>query len=72
MTDPNDADDALDSFSDLPLQPTGSGVADLEIAYEQMRVAEESDPAVGRAGDDMIESSAVAGAGEAESEAHPS
>lgn len=28
------------SFADLPLQPTGSGVADLEIAYEQMRLAE--------------------------------
>lgn len=25
---------------ELPIQPTGSGVADLEIAYEQMIVAE--------------------------------
>jgi|GEM_PF-1863259 len=27
------------SFADLPIQPTGSGVQDLEIAYEQMQLA---------------------------------
>ncbi|WP_428970302.1 hypothetical protein ACQR50_06725 [Sphingomonas sp. Xoc002] len=27
------------SFADLPIQPTGSGVQDLEIAYEQMELA---------------------------------
>lgn len=36
MTSTNGPDAAPDSFSDPPLQPTGSGVADLEIAYEEM------------------------------------
>jgi hypothetical protein len=41
MTDPNaTTTPAPDSFGDLPMQPTGSGVADLEIAYEQMKLAE--------------------------------
>jgi len=31
------------SFGDLPIQPTGSGVADLEVAYEQMRLADEAE-----------------------------
>ena len=29
-----------DSLVEMPLQPTGSGVADLEIAYEQMKLAQ--------------------------------
>ena len=41
MTDPNaTTTPAPDNFGDLPMQPTGSGVADLEIAYEQMKLAE--------------------------------
>ena len=28
------------SLSDLPILPTGSGVADLEVAYEQMKLAD--------------------------------
>jgi hypothetical protein len=28
-------------FGDLPIQPTGSGVKELEIAYEQMKLAED-------------------------------
>jgi hypothetical protein len=40
MTDPDDVQTTPDSFADLPLQPTGSGVADLEIAYEQMKLAD--------------------------------
>lgn len=67
MTNPDEADDAPDSFGDLPLQPTGSGVADLEIAYEQMRVAQGGEPSGDRAGDDTV-GSAMSGAGEAESE----
>ena len=30
------------SFADLPIQPTGSGVQDLEIAYEQMALSQGS------------------------------
>jgi hypothetical protein len=49
MPDPTDprrdpAPDA-DGFGGLPIQPTGSGVADLEIAYEQMRLEEGMDGA---------------------------
>jgi len=41
MTDPDaTTTPAPDNFGDLPMQPTGSGVADLEIAYEQMKLAE--------------------------------
>ena len=36
-----------ESVADLPLQPTGSGVADLEIAYEQMKLAEDATTDVG-------------------------
>lgn len=42
MTDPTAPETALNTFGDLPMQPSGSGVADLEIAYEQMRLAEEA------------------------------
>lgn len=45
MTDPKATDTTPDNFSDLAMQPTGSGVADLEIAYEQMRLAEDADAA---------------------------
>ncbi|KQU45145.1 hypothetical protein ASG67_15835 [Sphingomonas sp. Leaf339] len=41
MPDTNDTAHEPDNFGDLPIQPTGSGVADLEVAYEQMRLAEE-------------------------------
>lgn len=71
MTNPDEASDAPDSFGDLPLQPTGSGVADLEIAYEQMKITEAGEPAMGRA-DGLVASSGPSGAGETESEAHPS
>ncbi|MDP9086539.1 MAG: hypothetical protein M3N02_07215 [Pseudomonadota bacterium] len=43
MIDPDPTDSRLDNFGDLPIQPTGSGVADLEIAYEQMKLAEDGD-----------------------------
>ncbi len=36
--------DAPNGLGDLPIQPTGSGVADLEIAYEQMALANDGDP----------------------------
>lgn len=57
-----------DGFGDLPIQPTGSGVADLEIAYEQMRLD---------AGDDLsVDADAVTPTEDtrdaADSAAHPS
>lgn len=45
MIGPDTTETTLDSFSDLPMQPTGSGAVDLEIAYEQMRLAEADDGA---------------------------
>ena len=63
---------APDSFSDLPLQPTGSGVADLEMAYEQMKLTEGNDTAAIRAEDDRTGAPAVFNDDEAESEGHPS
>lgn len=39
------AGQAATSFAGLPIQPTGSGVQDLDIAYEQMRLSEaQQDP----------------------------
>ena len=38
MQDPRINDDRPAPLADLPMQPTGSGVADLETAYELMRV----------------------------------
>ena len=63
MTDHPDHATPPETFADLPIQPTGSGVADLEIAYEQMQLAndDEAPPADDRVGDD-----------EAETVAHPS
>ncbi|WP_312488394.1 hypothetical protein [Sphingomonas sp.] len=54
------------SFDDLPIQPTGSGVQDLEIAYEQMRLAE------GRGTTDAATITLDGSDAVAESEAHPS
>ena len=54
--------DEPQNFADLPIQPTGSGVQDLEIAYEQMRLSEADVAAVAVEGDSAV----------AESEAHPS
>ena len=34
-----------DLLAGLPIQPTGSGVADLEIAYEQMQLMAQDDAA---------------------------
>ncbi len=41
MSDVTDTNHEPQSYGDLPMQPTGSGVADLEVAYEQMRLAED-------------------------------
>ncbi|MBD8546639.1 hypothetical protein [Sphingomonas sp. CFBP 8760] len=57
-----------DGFGDLPIQPTGSGVADLEIAYEQMRLGEDDDRPVDP--DVAIPTEDTADA--ADSAAHPS
>ena len=43
MAQPNATDTLLDDFSNLPIHPTGSGIADLEMAYEQMKLAEDAD-----------------------------
>jgi hypothetical protein len=43
MAHPNATDTLLDDFNNLPIHPTGSGIADLEIAYEQMKLAEDTD-----------------------------
>lgn len=53
----------------LPLQPTGSGVADLEVAYEQMKLAEDAGTAGASPSDEVPP---TGGPGLAESEAHPS
>ncbi len=44
MNDRNPTEPTLDSFADLPIQPTGSGVTDLEIAYEQMKLSQAAEP----------------------------
>lgn len=45
MSDSTATDMTSGSFGDLPMQPSGSGVADLEIAYEQMRLAGDAEAA---------------------------
>lgn len=75
MADVNDQTNEPESYNDLPMQPTGSGPADLEVAYEQMRLAEEAEGTTGG-----VPAAAVADAtipandtsAVAESEAHPS
>ena len=66
-----------DTPLDLPLQPTGSGVADLEIAYEQMRLADAADLGEAEADSDVTADRADlkpldSGEDTAESAAHPS
>lgn len=75
MPDVNDPTQEPESYNDLPMQPTGSGPADLEVAYEQMRLADEAEGTTGG-----VPAAAVADAtlpvgdasAAAESEAHPS
>ncbi|HEX8420081.1 MAG TPA: hypothetical protein VF638_08735 [Sphingomonas sp.] len=69
MTDPDNTDTPIESLTDLPIQPTGSGVADLEIAYEQMRLAEDAEDA---AEPQIAEPDATPTEDAAESAAHPS
>lgn len=47
MADVTDPTHEPESYADLPMQPTGSGPADLEVAYEQMRLAEEAQDTTG-------------------------
>jgi hypothetical protein len=49
------------SFADLPIQPTGSGVQDLEIAYEQMALAQDASNPSGEPLDDRMTDSAPNG-----------
>lgn len=66
MTDPNTAD-VPTGIADLPMQPTGSGVADLETAYEQMKLAGDD-----AATTDAVDVPTVDGDAAADSAAHPS
>ncbi|AXJ94883.1 MULTISPECIES: hypothetical protein [unclassified Sphingomonas] len=73
MADAQDPTHEPEGFGDLPIQPTGSGVADLEVAYEQMRLAEGED--AGSAGPTEGETPIPLDdetPGVIESEAHPS
>lgn len=70
MTEPHDPTPTpadLTDLVELPMQPTGSGVADLEVAYEQMKLSQD---------DDMIDTSPMiptdASEDAADSAAHPS
>lgn len=76
MTEQNSPDTPPEAFVDLPLQPTGSGVADLEIAYEQMKLAEGADleraPEDARASDSGHVTPLGRDDNVVESEAHPS
>jgi hypothetical protein len=75
MADVNDPTHEPESYTDLPMQPTGSGPADLEVAYEQMRLAEEAEGTTGGVPTAAVADAAmpVSDAGAvAESEAHPS
>ena len=72
MTDRNTHESPA-SLSDLPILPTGSGVADLEVAYEQMKLAEDADGAVDERGTaDPALTPTQGGEDAAESAAHPS
>lgn len=75
MADVNDLTHEPESYTDLPMQPTGSGPADLEVAFEQMRLAEDdsTDPhgsAETLTVDETIPTEQTPGA--VESAAHPS
>lgn len=76
MTDRKASDAPVENLGDLPIQPTGSGVADLEIAYEQMKVAEGAEPdlssPVGGTSGDADLTPTVRDHDSAESAAHPS
>ncbi|WP_322966214.1 hypothetical protein [Sphingomonas fuzhouensis] len=62
MRDDIDTPAEPQGFGDLPIQPTGSGVQDLEVAYEQMRLSETEAAPIAEDSGEAI----------AESEAHPS
>ncbi|MGR6328835.1 hypothetical protein ACU5AX_07205 [Sphingomonas sp. XXL09] len=75
MSDPNPGPHEIESFGDLPIQPTGSGPADLEMAYEQMRLSESADPEVGPGDQRLVTDTPVPtddSPEAAESGAHPS
>jgi hypothetical protein len=68
MAEPDPTAHEPETFADLPIQPTGSGVADLMIAREQMALAD------GDAGpdDEVAVVPTEDGADAADSAAHPS
>ncbi len=64
-----------ETYTDLPMQPTGSGPADLEVAYEQMRLADEAEGTTGGVPAAAVTDATLPvgdAAAAAESEAHPS
>ena len=65
MNDPTASDTPSSDLTGLPVQPTGSGVADLEIAFEQMKLAED-------AAASQTRTLSSPGEDDAESAAHPS
>lgn len=75
MSDPNPRPHDIESFGNLPIQPTGSGPADLETAYEQMRLADEAEAGSEPGDTPLVADAAIPtddGFDAAESSAHPS
>jgi hypothetical protein len=75
---PDEADRAVEpqTFGDLPIQPTGFGVKDLEMAYDQMQLTADNtitaDGASPVEGGDNLVLSTENSAEMVESAAHPS
>ena len=70
MTDRDLPETPSADFAGMPMQPTGSGVADLEVAFEQMKLAEAADPDLAAA--DAAVTPTATDSEMGESEAHPS
>lgn len=68
MTDRTAPDTTLADLTGLPMQPTGSGVADLDVAYEQMKLSQAADASPGLADENAPPTTAE---DRDESEAHP-
>ena len=71
MPDPQNTAPEPGFLADLPMQPSGSGVADLEVAFERMKLADEADEAA-PAGPGETAVPTIADGAAQESAAHPS
>ena len=69
MPDPQNTAPEPSFLADLPMQPSGSGVADLAVAFERMKLADEADEPA--APDDATMPTVADGPAQ-ESAAHPS